>query len=328
MRARALAWRPGASLAVLRARAALLRALRTFLHSAGILEVDTPILAYSADPEPALDPIHATCRTPGNAASRVCYLQTSPEFAMKRLVAAGSGPIFQITKAFRDGEVGRRHNPEFSLLEWYRPSFDHQRLMDEVGALVRHCLDQPDLTEERISYRALFRRYMGIDPIDASLAQLRSSAVQRISGVADVALDDRDGWLDILLTHHIEPKLGRGRLTFVYDYPRTQAALARLDPIDATVANRFELYFQGVELANGFNELRDPVEQERRFLADNRLRERLGKAAVPIDQKFLAALRHGMPDVSGVALGVDRLLMLQLGVEDIDQVLSFSWSRI
>lgn len=312
---------------MLRARAALLQALRGFLCNAGILEVETPILAPTAGTEPALDPIPAICRAPGNEVRQVCYLQTSPEFAMKRLLAAGSGPIFQLTRAFRDGEVGRRHNPEFSLLEWYRPGFDHQRLMDEVAALVRHGLNLPNLTEERIRYRGLFRRFLGIDPIAASLAQLRALAVQRINGVDDLTFDDRDAWLDVLLSHCIEPQLGRDRLTFVYDYPRSQAALARIDPLDATVANRFELYFQGVELANGFNELRDAAEQERRLIADNRLRKRLGKTTLPIDRKFLAALRHGMPEVSGVALGVDRLLMLKLGLQDIDRVLTFSWSR-
>lgn len=327
MRDKPVSWRPGASLDVLRARAALLRTLRNFLQNAGILEVDTPVLSPTAGPDPALDPIPADCRAAGNAGSQVCYLQTSPELAMKRLLAVGSGPIFQITKAFRDGEVGRRHNPEFSLLEWYRPAFDQHRLMDEVAALVRHGLGLPDLAEERLSYRALFHRHLRVDPIDTSVAELRALAIQRVIGVEGLTIKDRDSWLEILLTHHIEPQLGRGRLTFIYDYPHTQAALARLDPIDAAIANRFELYFEGMELANGFQELGDPAEQERRFLTANRRREDMGKAAVPVDQKFLAALRHGLPEVSGVAVGVDRLLMLRLGVEDIDRVLSFSWSR-
>ena len=322
------AWQPSAGPAALLARAALLAEVRGFFAEAGVLEVETPLCATASGTDPALEPL-TTCYTgPGHATGLPLFLQTSPEFAMKRLLAAGSGPIYQICKAFRDGESGSRHNPEFTLLEWYRPGFDHHRLMDEVSALVRCCLGQSDLQEERLSYRELFSRHLDLDPLEASSEDLRAVAVSRVPGAAGLRLPGRDAWLDLLLTAVIEPRLGVDRLCFVHDYPASQAALARLDPSDPRVAARFELYHQGVELANGFHELTDAAEQRARFTADNVLRVAQGRRELPVDEHLLAALVHGLPDCSGVALGLDRLLMLRMGEADLAAVLAFPLDRV
>ena len=247
---------------------------------------------------------------------------------MKRLLAAGSGPIYQICKAFRDGESGRRHNPEFSLLEWYRPGFDLFRLMNEVAYLVKLCLESPVLEVESISYQALFLRELRIDPLEATDSELAAVARRLIPSAVGLDLSERDAWLDLLMTAQLETRLGRNKLTFVYDYPASQAALARLNESDPRVAARFELYHQGVELANGFHELGDAVEQRARFAADNRMRRARGQNALPIDERFLGALQAGLPDCAGVALGVDRLLMARLGVASLEEVLAFAGARV
>ncbi len=317
-------WRPGASRPALLARAALLADLRSYFAGAGVLEVETPLACSGADP--ALDTLSAIYHGPLFPDGRELYLQTSPEFAMKRLLAAGSGPIYQVCKAFRDGEAGRLHNPEFSILEWYRPGFDVPQLIDEVATLVRLALAAPVLPAERRSYAAVFREHLDIDVLEDSEATLRELALsQGIQGCEEMALG-RDGWLDLLLSHLIQPELGRHGLCFVTDYPASQAALARLNP-DGRTAARFELFLQGVELANGYLELLDLEEQVIRFEAENNRRRSQGRPGVPIDLSFLGALQHGLPECAGVALGLDRLLMLRLGVDDIDQVLSFSLQR-
>lgn len=319
-------WRPSAGLEVLRARAELLARIRAFFQRAGVLEVETPLAAAAANPDPMLESLATRYTGPGAAAGRQLYLQTSPEFAMKRLLAAGSGPIFQICKAFRDGERGRLHNPEFSILEWYRPGYDHARLMDEVEALTAPLLG---ITEpfERLSYGELFQRHLGLDPHAADTARLRACAQER-GGPALAALElDADAWLDLLLSEFIEPRLGRGRPCFVYDYPASKAALARVRPGPPPLASRFELYADGLELANGFHELSDAPEQKSRFEAELRRRRAARRPAVPLDLNLLAALQQGLPDCAGVALGLDRLLMLQQGLSHIDQVLAFPLER-
>jgi lysyl-tRNA synthetase class 2 len=244
---------------------------------------------------------------------------------MKRLLAAGSGPIYQICKVFRDGERGRLHHPEFSLLEWYRPGWDYRRLMTEVADLVRYVLECPALPVRNFTYRELFLKHLGLDPLSADFDALRSAA-RGVPGAADLELD-RDGWLDLLLTHDVEARLGRGCLAFVRDYPASQAALARVRAADHPVAERFELYLEGVELANGFQELTDAAEQRRRFTRDLERRGSSGLARPPIDECFLQALEAGMPETSGVALGVDRLLMAATGGRHIDEVLAFPVER-
>jgi lysyl-tRNA synthetase class 2 len=317
-------WRPGASLKVLRARADVLRQIRAFFASRDVLEVETPVLGAAAATDPALCSFHVAYRGPGAPPARRLFLQTSPEFSMKRLLAAGSGDIYQIARVFRDGEAGRWHNPEFTLLEWYRTGFDHRRLMDEVAALVAGLL--PDRGGfARFAYAELFERYVGVDPRDVDAATLAQAA--RRHGI-DVSGDlRRAGWLDLLFTHVIEPRLAELDCVFVHGFPAAQASLARLDPSDTRIAERFELYVGGVELANGFHELTDSAEQDLRFSKDNGLRRDRGLPTMPPDHRLVAALGAGMPDCAGVALGVDRLLMLMTGAETIGDVLAFPVAR-
>lgn len=304
----------------LEARADLLAQVRRFFTQRQVLEVDTPVLAAAAGTDPAIEPFVTSCRGPGGNGGMTLYLQTSPEFHMKRLLAAGSGDIYQVTHAFRQGEQGARHNPEFLLLEWYRIGFDHHRLMEEVARLVSLVLGR-ELEVEKVRYPDLFRQRFGWDPLTADLATLEETA--RGEGLEVAGLEHRDQWLDLLMSMLIEPGLGRERLTFVHDYPASQAALARLNPDEPRLACRFELYHEGVELANGFHELSDPREQLQRFRADNRARRESGLEELPIDQRLIEALEQGLPDCAGVALGLDRLLMLKLGATRLSEVLSF-----
>ncbi len=314
-------WRPTATRERLARRAALLARVRDFFAARGVLEVETPLLArapvtdlHLASFRVALDPAR-----PGDD----YFLQTSPEYAMKRLLAAQSGPIYQIGKAFRRDEAGRWHNPEFTLLEWYRPGFDHHALMDEMDAFLGAALDAP--AAERVSYGELFARRLEIDPHRDPASRLRQAA--RRHGLDVDLADDRDGWLHLLLSHVIEPGLGRGRPTFVYDFPASQAALARLSGGDPPVAERFEVYIEGVELANGFHELADAAEQRARFEADLAARRARGIEAVPLDERLLAALAAGLPDCAGVALGFDRLALLEAGAESLAEVIAFPFER-
>jgi lysyl-tRNA synthetase class 2 len=324
------AWHPGADLATLRLRAELLARIRAFFAARGVLEAETPVLSAAAITDPHLASFGTLYSGPGPLYGRTLYLHTSPEFPMKRLLAAGSGCIYQIARVFRDGEAGRRHNPEFTLLEWYRVGFDHHRLMGEVAELVSELLaGKLALAEpERLSYRELFQRHLGLDPHRTSAPALAACAErQNVPIPPGMPADDPDPWLDLLLTHCIEPELGPGRLTFVYDYPASQAALARLRPGDPPVGERFELYINGLELANGFHELGDPGEQRRRFELENAARRTLGLPVMPIDEHLLAALESGLPDCAGVALGFDRLLMLAAGKKSLAEVLAFPLDR-
>ena len=314
-------WQPGASLEMLRARAALLDKIRVFFSLRDVLEVDTPLLCSAGITDPSIEPLIVDG---GVSLSGPRFLQTSPEYAMKRLLAAGSGPIYQISKAFRDGESGGRHNPEFTLLEWYRPHYDHHQLMTEVAELVCHCLGERQW--QKISYRELFQQTLDIDPFTASVAHLGDRARQSID--LGFVSGDRDLWLDLLMSHLIEPELAKMGMCFVYDYPASQAALSRVHSCgDVRVGQRFELYVDGMELVNGYCELTDASEQEQRFFADNEKRRETGLAERPVDTSLLAAMSHGLPECSGVALGVDRLLMLLTGREDIRDVLAFDWAR-
>jgi len=306
-------WHPTAGLPVLRRRAALIRQVRAFFDGRGLLEVETPLMAGAPAMDPNLDSL-AVRRPDGRRA----WLQTSPEYAMKRLLAAGSGDIWQLTRAFRGGERGRHHNPEFTLLEWYRVGWDHHALMQEVAELAAEVAGARPV--EHWTYRDAFLTFAEVDPFEAPLARLQAQVDDPL--LVPVLGDDRDAWLDLILSREVSPRLGQGRMSFVTDFPASQAALARLRPGEPPVAERFELFMDGLEIANGYHELAAPREQRRRFLAERDARGPAG-AALPVDERLLAALQAGMPPCAGVALGVDRLLMVALGLERIDQVWAF-----
>ena len=322
-------WRPSASRERLIERAALLARTRQFFAARGVLEVDTPLLVNA----PVSD-VHIHCAAvqlaPAAGArpapASLLFLHASPEYAMKRLLAAGSGDIYQICHVVRALESGRLHNPEFTLIEWYRVGFSLEALMEEVEALVRELLGRvgAERASERISYRDVFARELALDPFTASDAELAQAA--QPLGFAGAGAD-RDVWLELLMGSLIGPRLGREALTFVHGYPATQAALARLDPREPRAARRFELYCDGIELANGFHELAAPNEQRARFERDNAQRRRLGLPVFPPDERLLAALAGGFPDCAGVALGFDRTLMLATGATHIEEVLAFPTAR-
>lgn len=313
-------WPPSAAWSVLRARADMLHRIRAFFEARGVLEVETAVLSRCAATDPALASFRVAYEGRGAPLRRGLYLHTSPEFGMKRLLAAGSGDIYQVARVFRDGEAGRWHNPEFTLLEWYRVGFDHFKLMEEVAALVGKFLPQCRQCS-RLPYRELFLNYLAIDPLAADAEVLEETARSR--GIEVGGELGHNGWLDLLFTHLLEPKLAELDCVFVYGFPAAQASLARLDPSDPRVAERFELFVRGVELANGFHELTDGNEQAARFTQDNRLRSSMGLPEMPADDRLLAALDAGLPDCAGVALGLDRLLMLITGARTIDEVLAF-----
>jgi elongation factor P--(R)-beta-lysine ligase len=306
----------------------MLQRVRAFFAEQDVLEVETPILSSAATTDVHLASLATRYHGPGAPKGRALYLHTSPEFPMKRLLAAGSGSIYQICKVFRDGESGRLHNPEFTMLEWYRVGFDHHRLMDEVATLVAQVLEQQESETEKLSYREAFLRYCDLDPHGAKVNALTAAARKHKVSIPDaMPPDDPDPWRDLLLTHVIEPQLGRGGMTFLFDYPASQAALARIRQEAAPIGERFELYMEGIEIANGFHELGDAVEQRRRFEHDLSRRQQLGLAKVPLDERLLEGLGEGLPECAGVALGFDRLVMLATGAKSIDEVLAFPLDR-
>jgi len=302
-------------------RAALLASARNFFMDRGVLEVDTPIVVNA----PVTDVHIHSARVEFADDPRHFFLHTSPEYAMKRLLAAGSGDIYQICHVVRGLERGRQHNAEFTLIEWYRSGFSLDRLMSEVDTLVRHLLGDIAFTmsSERLTYREAFLRELHLDPLTATLTQLSDAA--RTIGFADGA--QRDELLELLMGALVGPRLGRNALTFIHGYPASQAALARLSPDDPRTALRFELYCKGVELANGFQELASAAEQRAHFEHDNEERQRRGMPAYEIDGRLLAALEAGLPECAGVALGFDRTLMLAAGADHIDDVLAFPTDR-
>jgi lysyl-tRNA synthetase class 2 len=314
-------WRPTAGRRALELRAGLLARVREFFAERGVLEVDTPVLSQGATTDPQIASLRTDVRGAG-----VRYLQTSPEFAMKRLLAAGSGDIYQLCRVFRDGERGRHHNVEFTLLEWYRTGFDHHALMDEVADLLRAVLGAERVDPvERMSFRAAVERHAGLDPFAAGADDCAACLAR--AGVAVPSACGRDELLDLIAGEIVGPRLGRAGAAFVFDYPASRAALARLRAGDPPVAERFELYLDGIELANGFHELADAKEQRVRFERDLRARADVVAAAVPVDERLLAALEAGLPACAGVALGFDRLVMLAAGAARIDEVIAFPIER-
>ena len=313
-------WKPTASIATLEVRAKMLRAAREYFAATRSLEVETPTLSVAAVTDVHLASVEST------ALRQRRYLHTSPEYAMKRLLAAGCGDIWQICRVYRDEESGRWHNPEFTLLEWYRIGIDHHALMTDVERLVTALLPPSRHFDraERLSYCEALQLHAGVDALDdpaaVLVARLQSAGIDVPAGLQA----DRDACLDLIVSTLVGPRLGHERLTFIYDYPASQAALAR---VHGRVASRFEAYLDGIELANGFHELANREEQQQRFQLDLQERQRRGLPAVPMDEAFLAALEAGLPDCSGVALGFDRLVMCAIQARHIDEVLAFPFSR-
>ncbi|WP_159656195.1 elongation factor P--(R)-beta-lysine ligase [Vibrio atypicus] len=318
-------WQPTASIEQLRQRAKLLNSIRQFFAERDVLEVDTPAMSHATVTDVHLHTFQTEFVGPGYADGSKLYFMTSPEFHMKRLLAAGSGCIYQINKAFRNEENGRYHNPEFTMLEWYRVGFDHHKLMDEMDQLLQRVLECDEA--ERMTYQQAFIKVLGVCPLEGSMDELKVVAGEL--GLSDIAEpeQDRDTLLQLLFSIGVEAKIGQTVPAFVYDFPASQAALAKINQQDPRVADRFEVYFKGIELANGFHELDNPQEQLKRFEEDNVKRIEMGLSPQPIDHHLIAALQSGLPECAGVALGIDRLIMLAIGCDHIDQVTAFPFPR-
>ena len=305
-------WLPSAPRPALVARQQLYRSIREYFYARSVLEVETPLLSQAPVADPNITPMQAGSR----------WLHTSPEYAMKRMLCAGYGDIYQICKVFRDGEAGRRHNPEFSMLEWYRMGWTHRQLMDEVAELLQLLLAErfSELPCLHLSYAQAFAQYAQLDVHQCSDQVIAQRGLQ-LAG-ADLELQ-RDGWLDVIMSHQIEPALPHNTLIFIDAFPASQAALAQVvsNQDGVQVAQRFEVFFNGMELANGYQELTDAEQQLQRFQHELQGTER------PHDAHLIAALEHGLPDCAGVALGLDRVLLHLLDAEHIAQVVSFDWSR-
>jgi len=314
--------------AALALRARLYARIREFFAERGVLEVETPILSRAANTDPNIESFSTSFSGHADAGPRERWLRTSSEFAQKRLLAAGVGDNFELGRVFRNGEAGRRHNPEFTMLEWYRVGWDHHRLIGETIDLVLQALALVgrDAAILQITYRDIFLRELAVDPFLADVDMLRRAlGEQRI----DADGLSRDDWLDLLLTHRIQPGFPPDRVTVIRNYPATQCALAKvcLDENEALVAERFELYVGKQELANGYHELTDSAEQRARFVRDNERRRARGLRELPIDENLLAALDSGLPDCAGVALGIERLLMAMIETDDIRDVLAFPFDQ-
>ncbi|MDA0119822.1 elongation factor P--(R)-beta-lysine ligase [Vibrio sp. T11.5] len=318
-------WQPTASVEQLKQRASLIREVRQFFDDRGVLEVDTPAMSHATVTDIHLHTFQTEFIGPGYADGKKLYLMTSPEFHMKRLLAAGSGCIYQICKSFRNEENGRYHNPEFTMLEWYRVGFDHHQLMNEMDDLLQRLLKVG--AAERMTYQQAFLKILNVCPLEASMEELKVAAGKL--GLSDIAQleQDRDTLLQLLFGVGIEPEIGQQVPVFVYDFPASQAALAKINRQDSRVADRFEVYFKGIELANGFHELDNATEQLKRFESDNTKREQTGLATQPIDSHLIKALEAGLPECAGVALGIDRLIMLATSNDHIDKVTAFPFPR-
>lgn len=311
-------WEPSAPIEFLRQRAELLKKIRYFFTERGYWEVETPIMARYGTTDVYLSNIEALFR------GETYYLQTSPEYHMKRLLAAGSGSIFQIARVFRDDELGRWHNPEFTLLEWYQLGIDHHTLMEEMDLFLQMILRSKPMLKK--TYQQAFLEACHVDPFCATLEELRQVLVGfNLDKVLPANEEDKDQYLFLLMSHIVEPFLAKESVPVaLYDFPSSQAALAK---INDGVAERFEVYYQGVELANGFHELTDAAAQKKRFALDQHLRNEKGLRTAEADQYLVNALEHGLPSCSGVALGVDRLLALALRKSEIASVIAFDFLR-
>ena len=318
-------WKPTANLKNLKIRAQLLAMIRQFFAERKVLEVETPILSQAGNTDSNIESFQLQFNGHNSAGSSMRWLRTSPEFALKRLVAAGVGDCYELGRVFRNGEAGRRHNPEFTMLEWYRVGWNHNQLMDETAELIRAAmrLVGKKSTVRDISFRQLYQEKFGFDPLTANEGELRGPLA--VYGIDPTGLT-RDDWLDLLMTHLIQPSIPSNRILMVYDYPASQCALAQLRPDDVTVAERFEVYVGPSEVANGYHELTDAKEQRERFGLDLAKRQKRALMQPPVDERLLAALPK-MPACAGVALGVDRLLMAMLGSDRMQDVVAFPFDR-
>ncbi|MBV6540682.1 elongation factor P--(R)-beta-lysine ligase [Ursidibacter maritimus] len=316
-------WKPSAPIQNLLKRSKIMGEIRQFFTERGVLEVETPAMSEFSVTDVHLSTFNTQFLSPFASQAKTLHLITSPEYHMKRLLASGSGAIFQICRVFRNEESGKRHNPEFTMLEWYRPHFDMYRLINEVDDLLQQILDcEP---AESFSYQFVFQTYVGLDPLSASKTQLVAKAKEY--GLQCDENEQRDTLLQFLFSEVVEANIGKERPTAVYHFPATQAALAQISTEDHRVAERFEFYYKGLELVNGFHELSDAKEQIRRFELDNLQRNEMGLPPQQLDYRFLNALKAGIPNCSGVALGVDRLLMIAMNAERIDEVMAFGVER-
>jgi lysyl-tRNA synthetase class 2 len=303
----------------------MLALIRHFFAEKNVLEVETPLLCQATGTDPQLDFFTSTYQQP--PLEKKLFLQTSPEFAMKRLLTAGSGSIYQICKAFRNGEQGRFHNPEFTLLEWYRVDFNLDQLMDEVALLICTILE-PQLIIKKVTYRTLFFQKTGLNPLEYKPRLYKEYALSHaIPEAISLCEHNHDLWLDFIFSHHIQPTLTGEQIYLVHSYPASQASLARINTNNSSIADRFEVFINGIELGNGFFELADEAEQTLRFEQEIAFRKINNRPPVSKDCRFLAALKAGLPDCCGVAIGLDRLLMLMTSSGTIDDVLAFPLER-
>jgi lysyl-tRNA synthetase class 2 len=319
-------WQPTADIETLKKRAQYLADVRLFFAQRNVWEVETPILSTAAPTAPYLDSFTTAYSHIGSGTKQTHYLQTSPEFAMKRLLAAESGSIYQIARVFRNGEKGKLHSPEFTMLEWYRPGLNLHQLIDEVNELLQHVFQFAPVM--RLSYRGVFEFFFKLNVLTCSDDEIKHCTQARINSLPDDFKTDRDGWLELLMSYVVEPKLASLNLPlFIYDFPASQAQLAKIkhDRQGNAVADRFELYIDGVELANGYNELLDASELRQRFKQDNQQRKEQNKTVMPLDETLLAAMQSGLPECSGVAIGFDRLLLSKIGKDEISKVQSFNF---
>jgi lysyl-tRNA synthetase class 2 len=319
-------WRSQAELSSLRVRADVYRLIREFFFARGVMEVETPILSNAGNTDPNIESFQLEFNGPAPAGAGTRWLRTSPEFPLKRLLASGIGDCYELGRVFRNGEFGRKHNPEFSMLEWYRVGWTHLELIEECVTLVQKVfsLTDSELLVERTSYHDLFARHFGFNPHVASTEQVRATVTDKVS--IDTQGLQRDDLLDLLLSHVIEPSFPDNQLTVIVDFPASQCALARVRTENGlAIAERFELYVGGFELANGYHELTDASEQRTRFEADLQKRRLSGKNLPALDERLLAAMPE-LPPCAGVAMGLDRLMMRLLDKKAMADVIGFDFS--
>jgi lysyl-tRNA synthetase class 2 len=326
-------WQPSSSIQTLIQRAEILSRIRTYFANQQVLEVETPSISPSTVTDVHLEALSTLHTNPLSVKKTHLFLQTSPEFYMKRLLCAGSPSIYQISKCYRDDEVGRYHNPEFTMLEWYRLGFTMEQLVEDVDNLLQLILDTPIC--EKVTYSELFKKYLEIDILNGSDKQIVSTCIKHgfeslipAGFTRNLLPSERDSLLQLLFCEKIERSIGKSRPIAVTHFPASQASLAKIDPENPSLSLRFEFYYQGIELANGFEELTNSKEQLSRFKTDNQIRANCGLATKSIDEKFLSALDVGLPKCAGVALGIDRLIMLALDKKHICEVLSFDFDSL